>query len=928
MPIVMALCGLFLGAVLERHGGWLYGGLAGLALGLGLQLRAQVVQLRRQIAELRLQLSGLEHTSAAPDQAADSAESEADGDSGDNIQTAALAADAEPEMDLKPAAAVAADSPAAATSTYGASPQAESELPTYERPQYPPAAGSSRESPPLDRLIAVFLRYFTSGNVIAKVGVIVLFFGVGFLVKYAADSGLLPVTARLAGVALAGLAMLGAGWRMRNSKRIYALIIQGGGIGILYLTTFAAYRVFHLLPATLTFALMLALTVVGVVLAVAQNAQALAALAVTGGFLAPVLASTGSGSHVALFSYYLILNLGILTIAWNRSWRLLNLLGFVFTFMIGALWGGQYYQPRYFATTEPFLIAFYLLYLTVTILYAFRQPVRLRGYVDASLVFGLPLVAFALQRFLVADFEYGLAWSSAVLAVLYALLTITLWWRLRPESRLLCEAFAALAVIFATLVIPFALDASWTSAMWALEGAAMVWVGGRQQRLLARLFGYLLQLLAAGAFVWSLDTASTGEWLVNPIFMGTLMLALGALFTAGYLMRTLPHQPTEGRLISRLFLIAGLCWWYGGGLHEIFEHAHTGRLQWTLVTLFFVASSALAHRVQGWAQWRDLRYPAHSLLPLLYWQWLWCVLEFPHPLSGWNSAIWMTALATHGWILRRYDDWQTRYIQFLHMGGLWLLLALLAVSMVWWVDRTLAGSEVWNGFGLIMPLLVCVYVLQRFGRSLPWPVAVHQRRYRVLAMAPVVAALAGWLVLINVYSDGNASPLSYWPVLNPLDIASALVLWVGARWLRHPYAEQTSEQWHFAWGRAAVALLAFGWLNAQWLRLAHHYWQIPFVPELLWRDTTTQTGLAILWALCGLSSMILGARRGSRLLWQAGAVLMAMVVIKLFTVDLAGSGTLARIVSFLSVGILLLAVGYFAPAPPRTPKEGATQAPP
>jgi len=48
-----------------------------------------------------------------------------------------------------------------------------------------------------------------------------------------------------------------------------------------------------------------------------------------------------------------------------------------------------------------------------------------------------------------------------------------------------------------------------------------------------------------------------------------------------------------------------------------------------------------------------------------------------------------------------------------------------------------------------------------------------------------------------------------------------------------------------------------------------------------------------------------------------GAALLALVVAKLFLVDLAQVGTVERIVSFIGVGLLLLLIGYLAPVPPR-----------
>ncbi len=125
---------------------------------------------------------------------------------------------------------------------------------------------------------------------------------------------------------------------MRAKRPGYAITLQGGAIGILYLTVFAALRLYNVLPPVPAFSLLAALAVLSGILAVAQNARALAALGATGGFLAPILVSTGAGRIELLLSYYLLLNLGVLGIAWFRAWRELNWLGFAFTFGVFGLW--------------------------------------------------------------------------------------------------------------------------------------------------------------------------------------------------------------------------------------------------------------------------------------------------------------------------------------------------------------------------------------------------------------------------------------------------------------------------------------------------------------------------------------------------------------------------------------------------------------
>jgi uncharacterized membrane protein len=102
------------------------------------------------------------------------------------------------------------------------------------------------------------------------------------------------------------------------------------------------------------------------------------------------------------------------------------------------------------------------------------------------------------------------------------------------------------------------------------------------------------------------------------------------------------------------------------------------------------------------------------------------------------------------------------------------------------------------------------------------------------------------------------------------------------------------------------------------LRTIHHWAGVAFQPQALIRSDLVQTALSIFWTLLALTSMVVATRRGVRVAWLAGAGLMAVVVAKLFLVDLSSVGTVQRIVSFIGVGVLMLVVGYVSPVPPRT----------
>lgn len=784
-------------------------------------------------------------------------------------------------------------------------------------PDHPPVAPAEHAAPFWDRLLR--------GNLMARAGVVVLFFGVAFLLKYTYQHVRVPIELRLAGVALAAMVLLAIGWRLRLTREGYGLALQGGGVGLLYLTIFGALRLFELLPAGPAFALLLAVAALSAVLAVLQDSWALAVLGASGGFLAPILASTGAGSHVALFSYYAVLNGGILAIAWFKSWRVLNVTGFVFTFGIATVWGVLRYSPDVYATTEPFLVLFFLMYVAIPVLFSRREAGRVERYLDTTLVFGVPLISFGLQVGLVRGFAYGSAWSALALGAFYLLLARALWARRGEGLRLLVEAFLALGVVFATLAIPLAFDGRWTSAAWALEGAAIVWVGVRQQRLPARLFGILLQLLGGFFYLGELHQP-VGAWpALNSVYLGALLLAVTGLFCAWLLQRWRHElQPAERWLASALFAW-GVVWWVFGGLHEIDRHVRPA-LERNAALAFFTGSCLAFSELARRLRWPLARYPALALLPLMGLIALGTVAQDAHPFAHLGYLVWPLALAAHLLLLRWHEPVGKRWCEWLHAGGLWLLAALGAWEVSWAIDTWVAGRAAWPLIAWALVPGALLVFLALCGERIAWPVVAHRRAYLVTGAIPPALFLAGWFVLSNVVSDGDPWPLPYLPLLNPLDLAQVGALLAIAIWFvevrRLGLPPLASAPLSAAWNLAGLA--GFFWGNAVLLRTLHHWAGVPLhLPDLM-ASELVQASLSLFWTLLALGAMLIATHRSRRPLWLVGAGLMAVVVGKLFLVDLSNVGTIARIVSFLGVGVLMLVIGYLAPVPPKREERGAT----
>jgi uncharacterized membrane protein len=779
-----------------------------------------------------------------------------------------------------------------------------------------------------------WLAWFMGVNTLARVGMLLLLIGVGFLVKYAVEHVRVPIELRLSGVALGGIVLLALGWRLRLRRPGYAMVLQGGGVGVLYLTVFAAFRLYALLTPGPTFALLVAIAGLSSWLAIRQDALAMAVIAVVGGFLAPVLTATSTGNHVFLFSYYALLNAAILGIAWFKAWRVLNLLGFVFTFVVGSIWGYLKYRPENFATTEPFLVLFFLFYVGVAVLYALRRSVELSRYVDGTIVFGTPLVAAALQSALVRDMQYGMALSALAAAAIYLSLAWILWAR-AAVLRLLVESFLALGVIFATLAIPLALDARWTSATWALEGAAILWVGVRQHRLPARAFGLLLQLGGGVAYGWHLAggaTALAPMAILNSEFVGATLIALAGLYSAWLLWRR-RDEVSDGEKVVAIVLFAwGSAWWLFGGWREI-EHWVAPETRVAFLVAFLTVTAAAFAIAEARLQWPIARIPALALLPALLLIAIGATADrwpqYDHLLAHGGSLAWPLAFAAVVALLDRFEQPTSGAepiaapLALWHAGTLWLAVLIVAEELSWLGRKIGAGDSVWMivPWGLIPAL--AILAVSHASSSVRWPMNPHRRAYMVFGVVPLLALLVLWTLVANTHGDGDPLPLPYLPLANPLDLTQGLALVAGATWLAQ--VKRDDDAFSRAIGPGVVAAiftaLIFFWVNALVLRTIHFWFDIPYTFDALWRSMLVQATFSLLWTGIALAAMLLANRRRWRVAWVSGAVLLALVVIKLFTVDLGHSGTVERIVSFIGVGLLLLLIGYLAPVPPRRPED-------
>ncbi|MBX9913139.1 MAG: DUF2339 domain-containing protein [Pseudomonadaceae bacterium] len=900
MQWIFMLAGLIVGAASDESlSGAIFGGLIGLALGQALKVRALEFEqsaLRKELqafaerfeqgtAAIHQRLLGVEAGAPAPPSvtpvtpepaeavALTNSAAQVDADDGlvwqlPESQASEAAADSELVWELP----VLEPLPASRELP------AQVWAPQPPRPAAPPSPRKPREPSLIERAIAQAKAWLFGGNTVLRVGVVLLFLGLAFLLRYATEGMVVPVQVRYAGVAATAVALLGLGWWLRLRNTNYGLMLQGTGIAVLYLTVFAAMRLHPLLSSTEALSLLVVITVCSAILAITQDALGLAAAAALGGFAAPILTSTGAGNHVALFSYFILLNSGILAIAWFKAWRVLNLIGFVGTFGIGFAWGLRSYTPELLWSTEPFLVLFFLMYVGIGLLFARRKlrealaaPVeraellrwsaRQGDYVDGSVLFGPPLIGFGLQYAVIQHLEFAAAFSALALGLFYMGLARLLAGRTGERALLLVETCIALGVVFGTLAIPLGLSAGWTSAVWAVEGSAIYWLGLHQRRPLARIFALLLQTAAVLAFVTELSHGQDSLLAGPPL--GALML--GSLLFSYWQLRQAPADATaawERRLLpvlactglGFLYLIAPLCFgaeataiiWSLAGLVTLFAGL---RLQ-ERSFLFTAFSVQLLGGVVFLAQLEGSTGAGAGVFS-----------------AGWRGL--MTAsligLALIGGMLLAARDQLVRSdVRLLRSLSVVLLVGLVFINLaVLFVLPWQTASAVWAGSGLLI-IWLSLHLQQRasfvFGLLL-----------QVIGGAAFL--LAGPVLLGPLASEG-LKPLAHGGFWTPLVLGLAAL--VGA-WRLHQVVrrEAAGDLGRLSLERLSQLLLVWGvgWWALAWVSEVLRFASAELQTTLLLLTLAVSVALA---ALCALRSDWRALARVSSLLIPVAGLLLAL----------------------------------------------------
>ncbi|SDK97731.1 Predicted membrane protein [Catalinimonas alkaloidigena] len=396
----------------------------------------------------------------------------------------------------------------------GSAPTLQKDQPTAVLPQRVPLAASVKDlttadPPPSDafadktwQFSLKNLESFVGGNLINKIGILILVIGVGIGAKYAIDQELISPWGRIGLSYAVGAGLLGAAFWLKSRYLAFSAVLLSGAMAILYFVTYFAFDYYHLMPQGVAFGLMVLFTGFTVGAALRYDQQIIAHLGLVGAYGVPFLLSDGSGRVVVLFVYMTILNLGVLALSLKTYWKLLYYAAFLLTWLVFAGWVETRYTPADFALAFGFLTLFYLLfYLTFLGYKLLRNEPFQKDDVLLLMLNSFVFYGLGYQLLDVPAYTQGLGLFTLANAAVHAVVSGLLYRRRGADTHLF-YLVTGLGLVFAAIAVPVQFDGHWVTLLWAAEAALLAWIGLKRGVTFYAKLAYPLYFFTFGSLVY------------------------------------------------------------------------------------------------------------------------------------------------------------------------------------------------------------------------------------------------------------------------------------------------------------------------------------------------------------------------------------------------------------------------------------------
>ena len=807
------------------------------------------------------------------------------------------------------------------------------------------------------------LESMIAGSWFNWIGIIAVTLGVGFFLKFAFDKQWIGPSARVTLAALVGVALLYVGERLRRRDlRSFAYVLSGGGLLILYLSVFAAYSLYHLIGHTLALLLMVAVTTTAVLLSVRLNALPVAILGLVGGFLTPVLLSTGVDNEVGLFTYVALLDAGVLAVAYFKRWRSLDFLSFAGTVAMTLGWAFKFFSHEKVWITLFFLSVFFLIYSLLPI---FHNVLRGRDsrWFDVSLAIANATFYFGFSYLMLGEtgFDHATPATQALLLSVFFTGLFYTTWRWNSDDRLLRYNYLGTAATFLSVAVAVQLELHWVTIAWAVEALMLTWVGLRLGERAAR--HAALAVFCAAVVHWFGWDMPVFSYSVDPAFLPLLnpralscAVLIAAIAGAAWLYRRAGEVDEDERsTVKTLFTLTGnalALTLLSVDLNDYFtsrlsnsateltnlngqiENARqfTISVVWTLYAATMLALGLL--RRSQLLRWGGLIVLLTAIGKVV-------VLDSTYYAASWHFPVFNQTFMAYALLVavlafgaRLYGrpasaNESERHLMLpaLLLAANLLALAALSLEVFGYYDRSMASlplgtssTEIFlpfqEGKTFMLALVWTAYAMCAFMFG-AWR---HTRVWRYGGL--LLLAFTAPLVFANLsYYDAS------WHVLVLNRTLAGFAILIAALWLvvrTYARSGEAFEEAHIARPVATVAanVLAIVALSGQ----AAGYYEAKIFVELNHASATSgvdgfegprnlelakQLSLSVVWGLYACGLFVAARVRRLRLLRVMGLALLSLTTLKVFLVDLSSLERGYRIFSFIMLGAILLVVSYF-----------------
>jgi uncharacterized membrane protein len=387
-----------------------------------------------------------------------------------------------------------------------------------------------------------------------RVGIVAVLVGVSLFLKYAFESEWVGPAGRVSIGLLSGIGvMLWSERFRRHGYRVFSFSLKGLGLGMLYLSLWASFQVYNLLPWAVTFLAMTAVTASAIALALWQQAETLALFALLGGFATPVLLYTGEDREFQLFAYVAMLNFATLVLTAFRPWRRLLLFGLLATLALYFGWYVVFYRSREITLTLAVATVLFVIFAVSPLVDSAYGSEALPGSRVVLYVSALNAAAYCLELYLMLGQtdKTAMAGCALALAALYLFLS-----RLFPATAELGAGSAkrhlhlALSTVFLTLAIAIRTESPWISMSWFVEAAALMTLGFWRRSAFVRWQALvLIALLIAKVFVYDIWSLDRGNRILTFVVLGLLLLVVSFVYQRDWLRLSPGRAPRKSTAV-------------------------------------------------------------------------------------------------------------------------------------------------------------------------------------------------------------------------------------------------------------------------------------------------------------------------------------------------------------------------------------------